>query len=153
MNYQQQMQRIVSDYRHTGQPWPASAKEMAAWAIREGKWDLQPSAVLQKCAEDIAEAMRHEYFTDRKGRRVRLLHPAMVKRQGEFFTEWDDIRTAPRKHMQLSFQQRRKAIVGDCRQLKVDLDSFNDAHSKEEPLQVSFDFNMDLAELEAANAA
>jgi len=31
--------------------------------------------------------------------------------------------------------------------------SFNDAHTKEEPLQVSFDFNMDLAELEAARAA
>lgn len=153
MTYLQQMQKIVADYRAAKQPWPAAAKEIADWAIRLGKWDLPPSAVLNKCAEDVAEAMRHEFFTDKKGRRVRLLHPATVKRQGELFTEWDDIRTAPRKHMQISFQQRRRAIVGDCRQLKVDLDSYNEAHAKAEPLQVSFDFNMDLAELEAAAAA
>ncbi len=41
-------------------------------------------------------------------------------------------------------------IVGECRQLKTDLDSFNDAHSDEEPMQISFDFNMDIAEIEAA---
>ena len=101
----------------------------------------------------MAAAMREEYFTDKMGRRVRLLHPATVKRQGELFTEWDDIRTAPRSHMQLSFQQKRRAIVGECRQLKTDLDSYNDAHSDEEPLQISFNFYMDLAELEAARAA
>lgn len=151
--YVRNMQKIVSDYRAAKQPWPAAAKAIAAWAIQAGLWDMPPSAVLNKCAEDLAQAMREEYFTDRKGRRVRLLHPAKVKRQGEMFTEWDDIRTAPRSHMQMSFQQRRKSIVGDCRQLKTDVDSYNEAHAEAQPLQVSFDFNMDLAEIEAASAA
>jgi hypothetical protein len=61
--------------------------------------------------------MREEYFADAKGRRVRLLHPARVKRQGELFSEWDDIRSASRSHMQMSFQQHRRKIVGECRQL------------------------------------
>jgi hypothetical protein len=52
--------------------------------------------------------------------------------------------------MQLSFQQRRQGIVGDCRQLKTDVDSYNDAHPREEPIQMIFDFTMDLAEIEAA---
>ncbi|WP_245451966.1 hypothetical protein [Mesorhizobium waimense] len=66
---------------------------------------------------------------------------------------WDDIRTAPRHHMQMSFQQRCRGIVGDVRQLKVDIDSYNEARSDEEPIQMDFDFTMDLAEIEAAEAA
>ena len=97
--------------------------------------------------------MGEMYYTDSKGRRVRLLHPATFKRQGVLFTEWDDIRTASREHMQITFQQRRRAIVGDCRQLKTDMDSYNDAHATAKPIQISFDFNMDLAEIEAAAAA
>jgi hypothetical protein len=114
---------------------------------------MLPAAALDKCANDIGQVMGELYYTDDKGRRVRLLHPATVKRQGELFTEWDDIRTAPRQHMQLAFQQKRKAIVGECRQLKTDMDSFNDAHPEGAPIQVSFDFTMDLAEYEAAAAA
>jgi hypothetical protein len=52
--------------------------------------------------------------------------------------------------MQLSFQHRRKGIVGDCRQMKVDVDSFNDAHPESEQIEIVFDFTVDLAELEAA---
>lgn len=150
MTYLKQMQQIVTDYRSAGQPWPATAREIAAWAIREAKWDMPPAAVEKKCAEDVADAMRELYFTDRKGRRVRALHPATVKRQGVLFTEWDDLRSAPRKHMQLSFQQHRNSIVGECRALKTAQDAYNDLHPEEPPLQVSFDFNMDLAELDAA---
>lgn len=153
MSLLKQNQRIVREYRRAGQPWPATAKEMAEWAIQNGKWQMQPSAIVKRCAEDMAEAMREEYYTDDNGRRVRLYHPARIKKQGELFTEWDDIRSASRSHMQMSFQQHRRKIVGECRQLKTDLDSYNDAHPDEQPMQVSFDFNMDLAELEAASAA
>jgi hypothetical protein len=153
MTYAKQIEKIISEYRVSGQPWPATKREIAAWAIQAGKWEMPSSAALDKCANDIGDVMGELYYTDSKGRRVRLLHPATVKRQGELFTEWDDIRTAPRKHMQLAFQQRRKAIVGDCRQLKTDVDSYNDAHADTQPLQVSFNFTMDLAEYEAAEAA
>ena len=97
--------------------------------------------------------MREEYYTDSEGRRVRLYHPARIKKQGELFTEWDDIRSASRPHMQLSFQQHRRKIAGECRQLKTDVDSFNSAHSDEQPIQISFNFEMDILELEAADAA
>jgi len=62
---------------------------------------------------------------------------------------WDDIRTAPRSHMQAAFGQRRNQIVGDCRQLKADVDSYNDAHEGDFPIQLSLDFTRDIAELEA----
>ncbi len=151
--YTKQMQKIVEDYRGSGEPWPAAAKTIAAWAIRTGRWELPASAAISKCAEDVASAMREEYITDKKGRRVRLLHPASTRKGDEQMVLWDDIRTAPRHHMQISFQQRRQAIVGDCRQLKTDVDSYNDAHVEAEPIQIVFDFAMDLAEIEAAQAA
>ena len=66
---------------------------------------------------------------------------------------WDDIRTAPREHMQLSFQQKRKGIFWDCHQLKIDVDSYNDHHPMEKQIEMVFDFTMDLAETEAANDA
>jgi hypothetical protein len=149
-NYSKQMQKIVEEYRGAGEAWPASTKAIAAWAITTGRWSLPDSAAISKCAEDLATAMREEYTTDKRGRRVRLLHPATSYRNGQQMVLWDDIRTAPRKHMQVSFQQRRQGIVGDCRQLKTDVDSYNDAREHEEPIQVVFDFSMDLAELEAA---
>lgn len=86
-------------------------------------------------------------------RRVRLLHPAPLLSDGAKEMIWDDIRTAPRQHMQVSFQHRRQGIVGDCRQMKVDVDSYNDAHKDAQPIQIVFDFTMDLPELEAADEA
>ena len=97
--------------------------------------------------------MREEYMTDRKGRPVRLLHPAPLETEDQTEIVWDDIRTAPRDHMLMSFQHRRRGIVGDCRQMKTDVDSYNDAHADAEPIQIVFDFTMDLAELEAADEA
>lgn len=151
--YRQQMKKIIEEYRLTDEPWPVSAKAIADWAIRTGRWELPAAAVRKRCAEDIASAMREEYMTDRKGRRVRLLHPAPLLGSPDQSPIWDDIRTAPRSHMEMSFQHRRGGIVGDCRQFKVDVDSYNDAHSTAEPIEIVFDFTMDLAELEAADEA
>ena len=63
---------------------------------------------------------------------------------------WDDIRTAPRAHMHMSFQQKRKGIFWDCVQLKTGVDSWNDAHPKEEQIEMIYNFENDLAEHEAA---
>ena len=146
MNYTKQMQQIVQDYRTSGQLWPATAKEIAAWAITQGKWMMPTTAVLNKCSQDIAEAMGELYCTV-GGRRTRSLHPATYQRQGVLCTVWDDLRTAPRKHMTLSFQQHRRKIVGERRELDTARMSWNDLHSKEEPIQISFDFTVDLLEL------
>ena len=66
---------------------------------------------------------------------------------------WADIRSATPDHMQVALQQRRHQIVGDCRQLKYDADSFNDNYNTSQPIQISFDFTRDLQEIEAGLAA
>src|SRR6516164_5406646 len=99
--YMKQMQRIVDEYRADGNPWPTSAKTIADWAIATKRWKLPDAAIRRRAADDIAAAMREEYMTDRKGRRVRLLHPAPLETSGQTEMVWDDIRTAPRDHMQM----------------------------------------------------
>lgn len=41
-SYGDQMRAIANKYETTGHPWPATARQIAAWAIREGLW--QPPA-------------------------------------------------------------------------------------------------------------
>ena len=62
---------------------------------------------------------------------------------------WADIRTASSEHMQIALQQRRQQIVGDCRQLKADADSYNENQNTGLPIQLSFDFTRDIMEMEA----
>ena len=82
--------------------------------------------MIRQCADQIAEAMRQEFITDPQGRRVRAKHAATYTEQGHLALKWDDMRTAAHRHMEMAFAHRRQQIVGDCRQLKVDIDSYNE---------------------------
>lgn len=148
MSYNEQLQSIVRKYRDAHQPWPATTKTIASWAIANKLWHAQTSTLVTQCAEQLAKAMREEYVTDPQGRRVRAKHVAILEKDGEQLAIWEDIRSASREHMQLSFQQRRQQIVGDCRQLKADADSYNENANRAEPVNMVFDFTLDLAELE-----
>ena len=148
-SYTEQMQNIVDEYVEAGGAWPATARDMAGWAINNKKWVASPSALINRCAEDLARAMREELIRDPQGRAVRAKHVAQIQKDGDQFMMWADIRTASRDHMAAAFQLRRQQVVGDCRQLKNDVDSFNDNRSPVDPIQMSFDFTLDLIELEA----
>jgi len=141
--YVEQLQALVSAYIKSGQQWPASAREIAGWAVRERRWTPQPAALITQCADQLSRAMREEYITDPQGRVVRAKHAA----RAEQTVIWDDIRTASKEHMEIAFQQRRQQIVGDCRQLRTDVDSFNQNRAPEQPIQMVFDFTRDLEEL------
>ena len=147
-DYKNQLQRIVKDYRQSGQEWPASSADIARWALKNKKYDLRTPTIEKIVRRELAQAMREEYITDAKGRRVRAKHPAKVKRNGEQITIWDDIRTAPRTHMEMAFANRRNHIVAECRQVKTDVDSYNDANPLQRPIQMVLDFTRDVEELE-----
>lgn len=152
LTYNEQLQRIVDQYRDAGQPWPARSRQIATWVVRQRLWAPQPSALIGQCAEQLARAMREEYLVDAQGRSVRVKHAARTVQDGEQLVLWADIRSAERAHMEIAFQQRRQQIVGDCRQLKTDADSYNENTNMGRPIQMVFDFSQDLAELEAMDA-
>ena len=148
-SYTQQMQRLVDDYIQAGGTWPTTTRAVAAWAIANRLWQPQQSAIIAQCADHLSRALREEYMTDPQGRRVRTKHPAPTQQNGKQMVFWDDIRTAPREHMHAAFQTRRRQIVGDCHQLKTDVESFNDNYNIAQPIQMIFDFTQDLDELDA----
>lgn len=150
VTYNELLQRIVQEYREHGEGWPAEAREIAAWAIRTRRWEPQQSKIIGQCAADISRAMREEYHTDRQGRRVRTKHAARLPRSGqpEQAMLWADVRTASRDHMDTALKLRRKQIVGDCRQLSVDVKSYDENYNTGEPVQISFNFTFDLIEQE-----
>jgi hypothetical protein len=151
MTYTEQLQRIVDRYVEAKQPWPASSREIARWALDSGEWQPQPADLVNQCADQLSRAMRDEYTIDPQGRNVRSKHAARISDgAGQQTTLWADIRTASPEHMQIAFQQRRQQIVGDCRQLKSDVDSYNDNARPPVPLQLILDFSNDVAEFEAA---
>lgn len=150
---ERQLQDIVNRYRSEKRPWPTTARNMAVWAINNKLWSMRESQIINRCADDLAKAMRDEYITDPQGRRVRAKHAAKVQINEKQMMLWDDIRTADRKFMDIALQQRRKQIVGDCSQLKADVDSYNQNYNPGEPIQMVFDFSLDVLEGEAGAAA
>ena len=145
--YAERMQQLWDAYETAGNPTPATTHEVAAWAVRKGLWRPRPADVISRCAAELADALRQEYFVDKQGRKVRAMHAACVRDRGQQLVLWADMRTAPRRHIEAALKQRRQQIVSDCRQLKTDADSYNDNHPDEKPIQIVFDFRRDLEEL------
>ena len=146
------LQEIVRKYKADGNEWPATTREIAQWAIDNKLWVPQPSAIVGQCADQLGRAMRDEFIMDPQGRKVRALHAAVFGSGPEQHSFWDDIRTATPKFMEVAFQGRRRQIVGDCRQLKKDVDSYNENRRPTTPVQIVFDFRDDLLENELARS-
>jgi hypothetical protein len=150
--FNEQLQKIVSDYRAAGQPWPASAEAMAEWAVSHDRYQLTRGMAVSQCKEQIARAMRLEHVTDSKGRSVRRYYAARFRRGDKQTTLWADW-NADRPFMEVAVANRRNQVLGECRQLKTDVDSYNDRRCPDDPIQVAFDFTVDLEELEQLDDA
>ena len=147
-SYKKKNQQTVREYRLAGGAWPARRIDIAEWAMANSKWEMSRESKLRACAQDMADAMAEEYITDETGRRVRLKHVARMRINGEQGAFWDDIRTMPLNHMQLSVAFHRKGIVAQCRQLSNDVRYFNRKHPEYEQIQLVLDFTRDVQELD-----
>lgn len=147
--YVEDLQRFWRQYEAAGNPTPATARDVARWAIENHLWQPQHSTdLVGLLAEDLARAWREEYRLDKKGRRYRAKHAVRVTQGGVQYSFWADIDTAPRPHIVKAFGQRRNLIVGECYQLKTDADHYSDAHSEEPAIQIVLDFTHDVQELQ-----
>ena len=147
------LQDIINEYQKVTGDIRIKMKEVAAWAIKNGKWQASHRNAIKQCAHELARAASVEYYTDPQGRRVRKKHAVkqeIVNEEGEQkqLVFWADIETAPPDHMKLSLQQRRMYVLSDCKQLKTDLDSYNQNNRHGAEIQLSFDFTEDFEELD-----
>jgi len=146
----QHLQAIVNAFAKATGATRIDMREVASWAIRNGMWQPSRKDAIKQCAHELARAARDEFYVDPQNRHVRKKHALriqMLEDDGEKqLSLWVDITTSSREDMQMSFQQRRQYIVGDCRQLRTDLESFNENYNRGAPIQLSFDFTEDLEE-------
>lgn len=147
------LQEITEQYRSAGEKWPATCKEMAAWAIREGLWKPYPKNLITQCASEIAAAMREEHFTDPQGRVVRKKRPyrsveGLLEGKEEQVFLWVDMQEVNQEEAEMAFQYGRKWNLDSCRQLKLGVDSYNDNNPHGAHVEMSFDFTDDLAEMD-----
>ncbi len=150
------LQELVEAYRDKHKVSSVNLKEVAAWAIRESVYTPEPRSTMKVLAKELSAALREEYFTDPQGRRVRKKHAQRIwgeATDGTYKQQvlWHDITEATRPQMQAAFQQRRHGVVMDRRQLKQDVESYNENFNKSIPIQMVFDFSEDLEELEHAD--
>jgi len=151
-SYKQRMQSYTRQFEKETGKVAYTAKDVARWIIAKGLWKAPDTIALQKCANDLSEAWREEYKTDPQGRRVRTRHAFLISEGGIQLHLWGDWEKLAPKHMALSFQGRRKQVVGECRQLKNDVDSYNDNLNKDLPILVSYNFTLDLRETDTKRA-
>lgn len=148
--YYERLQRWADEYFDAHEHATVTTRDLAVWAIQSKRWEAPADIVIRKCQDDFSKALREQYIQDDQGRSVRAKHVARVRDGDEQHWLWSDIRYAPRRHMEIAFHQRREQIVGDCRQLKRDVDYYNGAHPTVAPIQTMFDFTEDVEEGELA---
>ena len=145
----ERMLDIVEQYLAQGGTTPIDLDEVAQFAIRNNYWEGQGTALIQMCKRDFSRAFREQYHRDPQGRSVRTFHAvSQQSSQGRQRVFWADMRDAPAEHMEQAFTQRRNLIVGECLQLKKDVDSYNDNNLNGANIQMVFNFSEDIAERE-----
>ena len=145
--YNKKLVAFVEQYKLEAGVTEVSSRQVARWLVAKGGWKQHPLEAEKQCARDISRALGEEYEIDPQGRRVRTHHVAIVERDGEQIPLWAAMATATREHMALGFQQRRQRIVGDCKQVKIDVDSYNESfNASGEPIQIILDFTDDVTE-------
>jgi hypothetical protein len=123
---------------------------VAEWAYAHGLHKPSVRTVVDVIAQDIAQFFREEYRTNADGQRYRAKHAVRSKDGDRTMSLWADIDDdkAPREHFVRSFAQRRQQIVGDCFQLKTDVDVYNGKNPDKVPIQVPLNFTLDVEELQ-----
>jgi hypothetical protein len=144
------MQDIFRKYRAEVSPDPTDLRTVGAWAMSNGLWAPRPVDIQAQFAREMADALREEYRTDKKGRRYRANLAVISAKDGKQLSLWGDVDTALRSHVVKSVQQRRRSIVNDCFQLRIDVDHYNETHPKEEKIQLVLDFQDDTDEMMVA---
>ena len=144
--YNEQMQKIWHQYNAEHDGKPETPRVVVEWAMERGLLEPPKLDPVQVLAGEMARALREEYATDATGRRYRVNHAVRITKNGVQLALWAELTSAPRAYMHKAFAQRRKQIVGDCVQLKIDVDVYNDNHQDQLPIQMVFDFTDDVAE-------
>jgi len=138
---------LVELYKKLNQVETVNLDDVAEWALRERHYRPEPIDPAKMLKRELAQAMKNEYVTDPQNRSVRKYY-AVRRSDGEHtWSEWATGSEADPGHMRLALQQHRQYILGNCRQHKLNFDSYNDNNKFGATLPLfDYNFNKDLEE-------
>lgn len=148
MTLTEQYQRLWKLYECEHDHIPASSRVVAEWGIAKGLIATPTIDPVHVLAGQVSRALREQYETDEKGRRYRVNHAVRFQKDGAQTTMWGIVGFANQPYMEMAFTQRREQVVGDCLQLKTDVDVYNDRNPAQDPFILVLDFADDVAERE-----
>lgn len=143
-------QQIINEYLDVhGVEEDFDMRLIAPWAITTGRWVPEPYDPVKACARELSRAAREEYYVDPQNRKVRKKHCyVIIEPDGQRRWHWVDIVQARPEKIQLSLQQRRQGSLQDVAQIRTDKDSYNDNNPYGAVIEMSFNFDEDLAEMD-----
>src|ERR1700678_1509666 len=121
--FNDQLLQIADVYRASVCRWPATREQIAEWAVANERYQLTRGMAVSQCAEKISRAMGLDHVKDKKGRSVRKYYAARIRENGQLVMKWDDL-NAERPFMEVAAANRRNQVLGQCWQLKTDIDSY-----------------------------
>lgn len=127
--------------------------DFSDWAIRNKRWQPRPHDVRKILDREISEALRQAKRIDKFGIEYRSKICIRDRSTGIQLTLWADADNATQRFVEKSVSQRRRSIVGECHQLKSDVDHFNLIRQPEAPIQLDLNFTDDVAEIQAVERA
>lgn len=149
MTKTESLQQAWHQYEVSHDHLATNTREVYAWAVSRGILELPEIDPLDIGADQMAQALRTEIRTDEKGRRYRVNHAVRATRSGVQHTFWGVLGYADHGHMEKAFAQRRDQIIGDCSQLKTEVDVYNELNAgTRSEIQLVLDFTDDVAERE-----
>jgi hypothetical protein len=148
MSRKEQNLNLVKQFEKEHQRKPFELHEIYRWAKKKGLWEAPADLAEKKFVEEVARDLREVYIDDGEGGRVRYYH-AVIKGNGAQGTLWANVWDSPKPNLEKGFSQRRQQSLGDCRQLKADINFVNKKRFQDAPITMSFNFDEDLAEEEA----
>ena len=140
-------QQLINEYIEETSSTVIDMTKVAAWAIENKRWKPPRYDPLKICARELSRAAREEFYTDPQGRDVRKKHCFIIEADGQYRWLWFDIVEANKDQMHKSAQARRRMALGDVQQLSTDIASFNDNNKYGAHIEMSFNFDDDLADL------
>lgn len=139
---------IVRRFEKEHQRKPFDLHEVYRFARKHNLWPEPHDLAERKFIDEVAKDLREVYIDNGEGDRVRYYH-AVVKGNGAQGTLWGNVWDLPQEHLETGFSQRRGQSLGDCRQLKLDIEFVNKVRFSARPIVMSFNFDEDLAEEDA----
>ena len=140
--------KLIRRFELGHQRKPFDLHEVYHWAKGNNLWYAPSDLEEKKFVDEVSRDLREVFMTTPDGERVRMYHAA-IRGDGAQGTLWANIFDAPKEHLERGFANRRQQSLADCRQLKTDLDYCNRTRFQIDPIQMSFNFDEDLAEEDA----